>query len=92
MEGLRGERKQKRVSEPSARNVSKSVLWRPHPSPQPAPILLLSPAVAVFVHMCMCVCVEQTFERFLSLSDSNQKPQEILNLKQSELREIPLHG
>lgn len=42
-----------RVSEPSARNVSKSVLWRP-PPPQPS---LFSCALTLSVSMLVCVCV-----------------------------------
>lgn len=65
LEGLRGERKRERVSEPSARNVSKSVLWRP-PSPSllsPPPLLSLRPH-SLFLFLYLHMCVWQTLQRF----------------------------
>ncbi len=67
-----------RVSEPSARNVSKSVLWRPLP-PFPACSLSLCFSFCICMRVCVCVCVAD-IAVVLSLSDSNQKPQETLQI------------
>lgn len=57
VEGRWGEREKERVLEPLARNVSKSVLWRP-----PLPVLAvlciyMCSHVCIFVSVCVCVCM-----------------------------------
>lgn len=75
LEGLGGrkkaaERERERVSEPMARNVSKSVLWRPPIQPLYPPFLRPhSVSLSVFV----CVA--------LSLSDSNQNLRKLFKSK-----------
>lgn len=64
------ERERERVSEPLARNVSKSVLWRP-PSNPSTPPFLRPHSVSLSVFVCVA----------LSLSDSNQNLRKLFKSK-----------